>query len=159
MNMQEAAEYSDSVLDATLRSVKPEVQWAHDDTTSGTCDLSRRRTVMTIISDERRGNFLGLVESSWKQSGYKITSVNENRESPAIFARTPEGFGVSLIIGFKGQAFFEVATPCVEKSEVAEPTAKPNGPAYEGVEIPRPNVRSDFWSADTPVPSPAPVDG
>lgn len=157
MNMQEAAEYSDTVLDKTLRAVKPAVQWAHDETTTGICDLSRRRTVMTVISDERRGNFLGLVERFWKKSGYEITSVNPNEESPAVFARTPEGFGISLIIGFKGQAFFEVATPCVDKSEVAAPTAKPDGPAYEGVEIPRPNVRSDFWSAAAPVSSPAPM--
>ncbi|MFE6042258.1 hypothetical protein [Streptomyces sp. NPDC056452] len=150
MNMQEAAEYADLMLDATLRAVKPEVQWAHDDTTRGICDLSRRRTVMTIISKDRRGNFLGVIERSWKKSGYRITSVNQDAESPAIFARTPEGFGISLIIGFEGQAFFEVATPCVDKSEVAAPTAKPNGPAYEAVEIPRPNIRSAFWSAGAP---------
>ncbi|MGC5344064.1 hypothetical protein [Streptomyces sp. DT171] len=154
MNMQEAAEYSDTVLDATLAAVRPEVQWAHDDTTIGTCDLSRRRTVTTIISTERRGNFLGVIEQYWKKAGYRITSVNQNKDSPAIFARTPKGFGISLIIGFKGQAFFEVATPCVNESEVAAPTAKPNGPSYEGTEIPRPNVHSDFWSADTPVAAP-----
>jgi hypothetical protein len=157
MNMQEAAERADSMLDATFGAIKPEVRWAHDETTAGSCDLSRRRVVMTVISAQRRGNFLGMIERFWKKSGYEITSVNTDKEFPAIFAKTSDGFGIALTIADKGQAHFEVATPCMEKSEVAAPTTKPNGPAYDGVEIPRPNVRSDFWSADTPVSSPAPM--
>ncbi|MFJ1595516.1 hypothetical protein [Streptomyces sp. NPDC088261] len=147
MDMQEAAERSDSMLDATMEAIRPAVRWAHDDTTSGSCDLSRRRTVMTIISEERRGSFLGVVERFWKKTGYEITSVDSSRKFPAIFAETSDGFQLALTIGDKGQAFFEVATPCVDRSDVAEPTTPPNGPAYEGVEIPYPNVHSDFWSA------------
>ncbi|WP_443076137.1 hypothetical protein [Streptomyces sp. NBC_01716] len=153
MNMQEAAEHADTMLDSTLGAIEPEVQWAHDDTSTGSCDLTRRRTVMTIISEQRRGNFLGMVERYWKKSGYRITSVNPNKDSPAIFANSPEGFGISLIVGYKGQVFFDVDSPCVAESKVAAPTAEPNGPAYEGVEIPRPNVRSGFWSAGTPADS------
>lgn len=111
---------------------------------------------MTVISEQRRGNFLGVIERFWKKSGYEITSVRKDKEFPAIFAKTSDRFGIALTIADKGQARFEVVTPCVEKSKVADPTAKPNGPAYEGVEIPRPNVRSDFWSAETPVSSPGP---
>nr|WP_328696162.1 hypothetical protein [Streptomyces sp. NBC_00342] len=58
---------------------------------------------------------------------------------------------MTLSVGAKGQAFFEVDSPCVEESEVAESTTPPNGPSYEGVyPLPRPNVRSDFWSAGAP---------
>ncbi|MFJ1648834.1 hypothetical protein [Streptomyces sp. NPDC088258] len=155
MDMRGAAQYSDEILDATIGAVKPNIQWAHDDTTTGTCDVTRRRTVMTVISEQRRGNFLGVIENFWKNSGYKIVSVNESKDSPAIFATTPNGFGVNLTIGDKGQAYLEVNTPCVRKSEVDAPSTPPNGPGYEGVEIPRPNVRSDFWSADTPLPAPS----
>ncbi|MGC5413410.1 hypothetical protein ACPXCX_58555, partial [Streptomyces sp. DT225] len=64
--------------------------------------------------------------------------------------QTRDGFGVSLVFG-GGQAFFEVDSPCVEESEVAESTASPNGPSYDGVyPLPRPNVRSDFWSVGAP---------
>ncbi|MET9479994.1 hypothetical protein [Streptomyces sp. NPDC006638] len=147
MNMQEAAERSDSLLDATFGAIRPEVRWAHDDTTAGTCDVVRRRVVLTIISAQRRGSFLGVVERFWKKSGFDIISVNRSVDSPDIYAKTPDGFTIGLIIGDKGQAFFEADTPCVEKSAVAEPASKPNGPAYEGVEIPYPNVHSDFWSA------------
>ncbi|QHY97182.1 hypothetical protein SSPS47_18915 [Streptomyces sp. S4.7] len=156
MNMQDAAEHADAMLDSTFEAIEPEVQWAHDDTSSGSCDLTRRRTVMTIVSEERRGNFLGMIERYWKKSGYKITSVFSDKESPAIIAKSSEGFAIVLNVGYEGQVFFKVSTPCVEESEVADPTAAPNGPAYEGVELPRPNVRSDFWSADTPVASPSP---
>ncbi|MGW3687522.1 hypothetical protein [Streptomyces sp. NPDC005125] len=149
MDMQEAAEYADKMLDATIGAIRPEVQWAHDDTSIGSCDVSRIRTVMTVISEQRRGNFLGMVERFWKKSGYEIHSVNSSKKYPAIFARTPDGFDINLSIADKGQAHFEVNSPCVEKSKVVAPTTKPNGPAYEGVEIPRPNVHSDFWSADT----------
>nr|WP_107420940.1 hypothetical protein [Streptomyces sp. CB03234] len=157
MDMQDAAEHADAMLDTTIKAVVPEIQWTHHNTTTGSCDVSRRRKVMTIISDERRGSFLGVIERFWKESGYKITAVRKSVDRPAIFAESPDGFGISLVFGHAGQAVFEVATPCVQQSEVAEPTTKPNGPAYPLGKIPTPNVRSDFWSAETPVPgSPSP---
>ncbi|WP_371795844.1 hypothetical protein [Streptomyces sp. NBC_01718] len=148
MNMQEAADHADGILDAVLKELQPEVQWAHGPTTSGSCDVTRRRTVMTIVSAERRGSFLGVVDRFWRKSGYRIKAINKDVDVPAIFAQTKDGFGVTLSIGGKGQAFFEVDSPCVEESEVAESTTPPNGPAYEDVyPLPRPNVHSDFWSA------------
>ncbi|WP_199837798.1 hypothetical protein [Streptomyces sp. NRRL S-1521] len=151
MNMQEAAEQADSMLDATFSAIKPEIEWAHGPTTAGSCDLSRRRAVMTVISEERRGSFLGVVERSWRSRGYHITNVNKSKEFPAVFAKTSDGFGIILTIGGGGQAFFEVATPCVRESKVADPTSKPKGPTYEGIyPLPRPNVRSAFWSSSRP---------
>ncbi|MFF1921364.1 hypothetical protein ACFVW8_12425 [Streptomyces sp. NPDC058221] len=147
LDMQAAAERADEILDATLTKIKPVVQWAHGPTTAGAYDVTRRRSVMTIVSDERRGSFLGLVEREWRKHGYRIKGVNNDRYSPAIYAQTGGGFGVSLIFG-GGQAFFEVDSPCVEESEVAESTTPPNGPSYEGTyPLPRPNVHDDFWSA------------
>lgn len=149
--MQAAAEHADAMLDATVGAVVPEIHWVHDKTTSGSCDVSRRRTVMTIISGQRRGAFLGVIQRFWKAHDYDITTVHPSKEHPRMYARSPEGFGISLVFGYKGQAFFEVATPCVTKSDVAEPTSVPNGPAYPLGEIPTPNVRSAFWSAEVPV--------
>ncbi|MET8325020.1 hypothetical protein [Streptomyces sp. NPDC005181] len=148
MNMQEAADHADGILDAVLTEIQPEVQWAHGPTTTGSCDVTRRRTVMTIVSAERRGSFLGVVDRFWRKIGYRIKAINNDVDVPAIFAQTKDGFGVTLSIGGKGQAFFEVDSPCVKESEVVESTTKPNGPAYEDVyPLPRPNVHSDFWSA------------
>ncbi|MFF7360268.1 hypothetical protein [Streptomyces sp. NPDC008125] len=156
MDMKKAAERADGMLDDVLRAIEPEVRWAHDTTTLGSCSLTRRRTLMTIISAQRRGSFLGVVERFWKNSGYRITSTNNSADFPAIFAVTEDGFEVALIVGGEGQVFFEADTPCVQESEVADPTTKPNTPSYEGMEnIPRPNIHSDFWSAATPA-SPSP---
>lgn len=152
MNMQEAADRADGILDSTIRAIDPEVHWTHGPSTSGSCDVTRRRVVMTVISAGRRGNFLGVVDRLWRGSGYLIISTRNDAEAPAIYARTDDGFGISLIVGGEGQVFFEADTPCVQESEVADPTTKPNTPSYEGMEnIPRPNIHSDFWSAATPV--------
>ncbi|MFF7012626.1 hypothetical protein ACFY9Y_26620 [Streptomyces fimicarius] len=149
MDMQAAAVRSDEILDAVLQEIRPELRWTHGFTSVGMCDVTRRRVVMTDISAARRGNFLGVVDRFWRKSGYRMTTVNNSAEFPAIYARTSDGFRVSLRIGGKGQAFFQVDTPCVRESEVADSTSKATAPLYEGMEfIPRPNIHSDFWSAD-----------
>ncbi|MFE7367273.1 hypothetical protein [Streptomyces anulatus] len=155
MDMQGAAERADAILYATVGAIKPEVEWVHRATTTGSCDVTRYWTVMTVISEQRRGNFLGVVERFWKASDYRIETVNPSKDLPTIIATSPDGFGVRVKFGYKGQAFFEVTSPCVDESKVVAPTRVANGHAYNG-EIPTPNVRSDFWSAETPVPGPAP---
>ncbi|MCX5429768.1 hypothetical protein OHU11_19030 [Streptomyces sp. NBC_00257] len=146
MNMQEAAVRADEILDGTFAAIKPEVHWTHERSTEGNCDVQRRRAVMTIISEERRGSFLGLIERYWEGKGYKQLSVN-NSDMPAMYYRTPDQFNVRVLIGGAGQAFFEVATPCVNVSEVSPPKAETVGPDYSGKMTPIPDVKSDFWSA------------
>lgn len=155
VNMQEAAEQADAILDGTFSAIKPPVNWTHGETSEGDCDVSRRRAVMTVISEERRGNFLGVVERHWKTEGYTQLGVNSSLKSPATYFETPDGFRARLRFGSDGQAFFEVATPCVDKSAVEAPTTETVGPNYAGAPIPTPDVRSDFWSAgpsDSPKP-------
>ncbi|MGW2087883.1 hypothetical protein [Streptomyces sp. NPDC001880] len=148
MDMQDAADRADSMLDAVLKKIDPEVQWAHGPTTKGSCDVTRRRTVMTIVSPDRRQSFLDQVEQFWRASDYRIKAKNNDTEFPAVYAVTKDGFGISVSIRAKGQAFFEADTPCVKESKVADSESKPNGPAYKGVyPLPSPNVRSDYWSA------------
>ncbi|MXG24127.1 hypothetical protein [Streptomyces sp. YIM 132580] len=147
MDMQEAAERSDAMLDAVLEAVDPDLQWAHGPTTTRACGVTRRRTVMTVVSADRRQTFLDRAEAFWRKSEYRIKAVNKDEVFPAVYAVTEAGFGVSVSFRGKGQAFLEVDSPCVKESKVAPPTAEPNGPAYEGVyPLPRPNVRSGFWS-------------
>ncbi|HBF83639.1 MAG TPA: hypothetical protein DD420_28055 [Streptomyces sp.] len=151
MNMQNAAERADRILDSVLRDINPQVSWVHGVTTSGSCEVSRRRTVMTVISPDRRGNFLGVVDRYWRANGYQVKAVNRDAEFPAIYAQDGEGYAVSLRFGGEGQAFFRVDSPCVEQSEVADSTSKPTASIPEATEgIPRPNVRSPFWSAGAP---------
>ncbi|WP_405458652.1 hypothetical protein OG786_16280 [Streptomyces sp. NBC_00101] len=148
MNMQDAAQVADGTLDSVVSEIQPEIHWTHGPTTTGSCVVTRRRTVMTMISEDRRGNFLGVVDRFWRKVGYRIEAINNDEVFPAIYARTDDGFSISLSFGGSGQAFFRVDSPCVENSEVVDSKSKPNTPSYEGMEnIPRPNIHSDFWSA------------
>ncbi|MFD4341461.1 hypothetical protein ACFWPP_30305 [Streptomyces anulatus] len=156
MDMQGAAEQADRMFYATVGAIKPEVEWTYRATTTGSCDVTRYWTVMTVVSEQRRGNFLGVVERFWKSSDYRIKTVNPSKNMPAIYARSPEGFGIRVKIGYKGQAFLQVTSPCVGESKVAVPTKMANGLMYDG-KIPTPNVHSDFWSAETPVPGTTPA--
>ncbi|MGW2842637.1 hypothetical protein ACWCWD_33215 [Streptomyces sp. NPDC001493] len=146
MDMQGAAERADSMLDLTLKAIEPSVQWAHGPTTTGSCDVTRRRTVMTVVAPERRQEFLDRVTEFWRDSDYRIKAVNKDEEFPAVYAQA-EGFGISVSVRGGGQVFFEADSPCVRASKVADSTSKPNGPSYEGVyPLPRPDVKSPYWS-------------
>ncbi|MGW2176591.1 hypothetical protein ACWCXX_00585 [Streptomyces sp. NPDC001732] len=80
ITVQEAAEHQDRMLDATLDAIKPEIHWTRGATTTGNCEVTRRRVVMTIVSEERRGNLLGVVQRSWEKKGYAIKSVNRSQK-------------------------------------------------------------------------------
>ncbi|MER6607253.1 hypothetical protein ABT282_15400 [Streptomyces sp. NPDC000927] len=153
--MQEAADKADTLIRATFSSVKPSLEWTHDEFDSGMCkdapelgDVIRRAVVMTEVSEERRGALLGYIERVWKKAGHTITKVNPDKEFPAIYAAASDGvLKMSLTVGYKGQFFLDVQTACVKKSTVAPPNAVVNGTDYYGKKIPEPNVRSDFWSS------------
>ncbi|MGW2423331.1 hypothetical protein ACWC0C_29475 [Streptomyces sp. NPDC001709] len=167
MNMQEAADRAEGIIDATLKAINPSVEVMRGPSSDSSCtdfkndgtgtgSVTRRRYVMTIISAERRGSFLGVVERYWKKQGYKITSVRKSADMPAIFANAPDGFEVSLEFGYKGQAGFHVTSPCVDESKVTEAPRKPldpNSPESKGL----PYVHSVFWSVRTPISSASPT--
>ncbi|MEV7872127.1 hypothetical protein AB0P17_39850 [Streptomyces sp. NPDC088124] len=167
ISLQEAAEKGDAILLDTISSVQPPLNWVHYAPTESGCGdytidgkttgaATRRAAVMTVVSEERRGNLLGVLERLWKKKGYEITGTNPSKDTPAIFARTPEDFRISVKVGAKGQFFFSMATPCFIESEVAPPRTEANGTPFEGSKVPSPSVHSDFWSATTPAPSTPP---
>ncbi|PPA41410.1 hypothetical protein BF14_017895 [Streptomyces griseus] len=146
--MQDAAERADEMLDSVLAEIEPSVQWVHGPTTSGACTVTRRRTIMTVVSPHRRGSFLGVVDRFWRRSGYRMASINNDVVFPAIYARTEAGFQVGLTVADKGQVHFTVDSPCVRHSEVADSTSQATAFLAPDAEfIPRPNIHSDFWSA------------
>ncbi|MBT2370080.1 hypothetical protein J7E88_33635 [Streptomyces sp. ISL-10] len=143
MNMQQAGDLAEKIREDTRAAIKPGVEarrgpsndpictdFKNDAT--GTDQAIRGRYVMTVISAERRGSFMGVVKRYWKKEGYEITTVRPNNEKPAIFARTPEGFQVTVKIGREGQAFFTVSSPCVTESGVTEPPREPIDPNSPG---------------------------
>ncbi|MEV6396452.1 hypothetical protein AB0M39_17000 [Streptomyces sp. NPDC051907] len=142
--MQEAAQRADDILDRTFGAIKPSVQWMHFETTSDKCTVTRRRSVLTVITPERNGDFLGLVDRHWKGQGFEFVAAS--RDSLSAFYETSDGFSLHVIIGGRNQAHFEITTPCVKESKVSPSTSKPSGPEYTGQEIPPPSERSEFWS-------------
>ncbi|MFE3433415.1 hypothetical protein [Streptomyces sp. NPDC059171] len=148
MDMQGAAERADEILDGVLAEIEPSVDWVHGPTTTGSCTVTRRRTVMTVISPQRRGSLLGVVDRFWRNSDYRMTVINNDADIPAIYARTRDGFQVALIVADKGQVHFDVDSPCVRHSEVADSTSPATAYLAPDAEfIPRPNIHSEFWSA------------
>lgn len=106
---------------------------------------------MTVVSDQRRGSLLGVVDRFWRSSGYRMRMINNHVDAPAMYAETKDGFVVSLIVADKGQVHFDVVSPCVSYSEVDQSTSQATAPLDPEAEvIPRPNIHSDFWSAETP---------
>ncbi|MFD7060383.1 hypothetical protein [Streptomyces sp. NPDC059906] len=151
MNMQEAADRADDILDRTFAAIKPAVQWTPTYTVPADCYVDRDRTVMTIISGERRAAFLGVVERYWKSQGYELVDVSAN--GLAANFKTKNEFQLQVLVGARGQTHFSVTTPCVEKSEVSDPAGKPGSPDYSQQEVPAPNIRSKFWSSNDPIPA------
>lgn len=151
LDMQDAAERADEVLDRVLAEIEPNVRWVHGPTTTGSCTVTRRRTVMTVVSAQRRGSLLGVVDRFWRKSGYRVTAINSHVDAPAIYVRTADGFQLSLTVADEGQVHFDVDSPCVRRSEVADSASAATAPLDPEAEvIPRPNIHSDFWSAETP---------
>ncbi|GGP95555.1 hypothetical protein [Streptomyces melanogenes] len=157
MNMQQGAEQADGILQQTLGAIEPPLRWSHGPSTHSSCgddpnapentgSVDRIIQIRTIVSEERRGSLLGVVERAWKARGYRITNVNTSKRFPAINASTPDNFQVEVSVGGEGQFFFSVTTPCFTMSDVADPTAQPNAAPREG-EFPwRPDTHDAFWS-------------
>ncbi|MFI1939591.1 hypothetical protein ACH44C_20840 [Streptomyces purpureus] len=82
-----------------------------------------------------------MVERQWKKRGYEITGTNSDKQFPAIFARTSDDFRMSVVVGAKGQFFFEVITPCFVDSEVEPPKTEDNGTPFEGSTVPSLSLR------------------
>ncbi|MFJ3722457.1 hypothetical protein ACIPYQ_07755 [Streptomyces sp. NPDC090045] len=165
MNLQQGAERADAILQETLAAVQPELKWNHGPgsdagctkgvagAATGTGSAKRLISILTIVSEQRRGALLGVIERDWKSRGYTITNVNESQKFPAIYASTPDGYILTVKVGGEGQFFLNAATPCLTDSGVQQPTSKPNTPDRKGEYPVRPDVQDEFWSATTPVPS------
>ncbi|MFI6686203.1 hypothetical protein [Streptomyces sp. NPDC050485] len=168
MDMRQGAEKADGILQQTLADIKPALRWTHgpssdigcstgNNSGTGTGTVTRRIDVLTIVSKERRGSLLGVVERNWRSRGLTIASVEAGKEFPAINAASPDGFQISVAVGGGGQFEFSVSTPCYAQSSVPDPATQPNTPPRKGEYPWRPDIHDDFWSATTPTPStPAP---
>ncbi|MFF3753853.1 hypothetical protein ACFYYH_25865 [Streptomyces sp. NPDC002018] len=164
MNMRQAAGKADAIMQQTLMGISPELRWNHGPSNHRICtdskndslgagSVKRRIAVMTIVSKERRGSLLGVVERDWTTRGYRITSVRASSEVPAIYASTPEDFRMRVAVGGEGQFFFSITTPCFTESAVPDPATQPNTPQRAGEYPSRPDVYDEFWSSMGALPT------
>ncbi|AEW96706.1 MULTISPECIES: hypothetical protein [Streptomycetaceae] len=165
MDMQQAGNRAEEILDDTLGAIKPPVSWAYYtpgqmacsdglNRPTGTTNVQRSRNVTTAVSPQRRGAFLGLVQRHWQQRGYRMVSVDTDKDMPAIDAQTPDGFAVSLGVGDKGNIFFDVSSPCVKPSAMTYPKGTPGTPGNPPDPAPlTPRKDSPFWASPDPLPS------
>ncbi|MCX4691774.1 hypothetical protein [Streptomyces sp. NBC_01408] len=169
LNMQQGATRADAILQETLGAVQPELRWNHGPggdagctkgiagAATGTGSAKRMISILTIVSEQRRSALMGVIERDWKGRGYVIKNVRADREVPAIFAETPDGYILTAEVGGEGQFFLDAATPCLKDHPVQDPTTRPNTPTRNVQFPPRPDVQDEFWSATTPLPSGSPT--
>ncbi|MEU1093291.1 hypothetical protein [Streptomyces sp. NPDC005877] len=162
MDMQRAGERAEAILDATLAAIQPPVKWSYGypmreacsnglNEPTGTTTINRTRHVLTVISAQRRGNLLGVVQRYWEQQGFTVESVNPDKDMPSIRAKSPDGFGVDLGVGSIGNVHISAGFGCAKDSAMTYPPGTPGQPGGPKEEELRPRDHSDFWSSTEPL--------
>ncbi|MFK8912296.1 hypothetical protein, partial [Streptomyces sp. YS-3] len=136
MNMQQAGEGSEKILDATLAAIQPPVKWAYGTPMQEACStdlneptgrttVTRSRNILTIVSPHRRGSLLGVVQRYWESAGFKVTSVRNDESMPWVRASRADGFSVSLQVGSVGNVFLSASFACAKDAEMTYPAGTP----------------------------------
>jgi hypothetical protein len=162
MDMRQAGERAEAILDGTMAAIQPPVTWSYGypmkeacgnglNRPTGTTSVNRTRHVLTVISEQRRGNLLGVVQRYWEQHGFTIQSVTPDKDMPSVRARNSDGFTVSLAVGSIGNVHISAGYSCAKDSPMTYPKGTPGEPGGPKTEELTPRVQSDFWSAEHPI--------
>ncbi|MGW9119566.1 hypothetical protein ACWGRV_23545 [Streptomyces sp. NPDC055663] len=162
MDMQQAGKRSEAILDGTLAAIRPPVKWAYGapvesacstglNEPTGTTTVTRSRNILTVVSEQRRGNLLGLVQRYWEGQGFRVVSVNTDKDMPRIGAKGPDGITVSLEVGSIGNVSLSAGLSCAEDSAMTYPAGTPGHPGGPKAEEVRPKEHSAFWSSNEPL--------
>ncbi|WP_371665347.1 hypothetical protein OG306_13825 [Streptomyces sp. NBC_01241] len=162
MDMQQAGQRSEAILDGTLAAIHPSVKWAYGAPAEAACStglneptdtttVTRSRNILTVVSEQRRGNLLGLVQRYWERQGFRVVSANSDKDMPRIRARDADGFTVSLEVGNIGNVSVSAGLGCAENSAMTYPTGTPGHPGGPKAEELRPREHSAFWSSNEPL--------
>ncbi|MEV7443222.1 hypothetical protein AB0O22_19145 [Streptomyces sp. NPDC091204] len=87
-----------------------------------------------------------LADTIWSALNEAGEINSQYKGAMAAYFVTPDGFQLSVVVGWKDQPHFRVTTPPAEPSEVAPPTTPPHGPDYRHKEVPEPDQFHPFWS-------------
>ncbi|RKT09560.1 hypothetical protein BX285_6655 [Streptomyces sp. 1114.5] len=158
MTPEQAVQVLDALLDEAMSAIRPPLRYwdgwprsteqtaGPDNHSLGHAVATRDRYVMTRVAPSKYGALLGVTERGWQALGYRITAVNPRQ--PAMFAATPAGYGVCVLIGAAGNITFQATVgpiPVIRDRDpfgpyVPEPTL-PNG----NLDI-IPRYEDPFWS-------------
>ncbi|MYW10860.1 hypothetical protein GT034_21290 [Streptomyces sp. SID2563] len=161
MDMQQAGERAEGILDGTMAAIRPPVGWSYgnpSDTAcstglnepTGTTTVFRSRKIDTVVSGQRRGELLKQVREYWEQRGARDFTVDSGEGMPRIRARTADGFAVILQVGSIGNVFIEAGISCVEDSEMTYPRDTPGVPGSSVKPEGLPRKYSAHWSETAP---------
>ncbi|WP_371772902.1 hypothetical protein [Streptomyces sp. NBC_01438] len=158
MDMQQAGQRAEALLDGTMEAIHPSVKWVYGTPSetpcstglnrpTGTTTVFRSRNILTLVSEQRRGELLEQVRRYWEQQGARDFSVFSDKDVPRIRATTSDGFSVVLQVGDIGNVFVRAGAGCVADSAMTYPAETPGtlgGPKKEEL---TPREHSDFWSS------------
>ncbi|MFK0099397.1 hypothetical protein [Streptomyces sp. NPDC091040] len=158
MDMQQAGERAEEILDGTVAAIRPPVAWSYgnpSDTAcstglndpTGTTTVFRSRNITTVVSEQRRVELLKQVREYWEQHGARDFTVRSGKGMPRMRARTADGFAVILQVGSIGNVFIEAGISCVEDSEMTYPKGTPGLPGGPDEPDLTPHEHSSYWSA------------
>ncbi|MGW0672037.1 hypothetical protein [Streptomyces sp. NPDC002746] len=158
MDMQQAGQRAEVILDGTMAAIHPSVKWVHGtpmeqpcstglNRPTGTTTVVRSRNILTVVSEQRRGELLEQVRRYWKQQRAQDFSVKSDKNMPWIRATTADGFTLSLQVGSIGNVFVNAGLSCVEDSDTTYPAGTPGRPGGSKKEELTPRGHSDFWSS------------
>ncbi|MEV0913930.1 hypothetical protein AB0I93_06605 [Streptomyces sp. NPDC049967] len=161
MDMQQAGQRSEAILNGTMAAIHPSVKWARGtpaespcstglNRPTGTTTVFRSRNILTVVSKERRGELLEQVRRYWEQQGVRDFDIDSDKDMPGIRATTADEFTVMLQVGSIGNVFVRAGAGCAEDSDMTYPAGTPGqsgGPKKEEL---TPRKHSDFWSSGGP---------
>ena len=163
MDLVRAGLRAEELLDDTLCGVRPAVAWQYgppgalcrpEPSDGGALwTVMRTRNITTAVSFARLGALLGTVERHWLRRGWTLQAVIPDRRRPGMYARTPDGFQLSLDVGAAGNVYLGATSPPVHDASDARPHHPPGTPGtdeYPGTDgdlAPLPATVCPFWSA------------
>ncbi|WP_330452407.1 MULTISPECIES: hypothetical protein [unclassified Streptomyces] len=158
MDMQQAGERAEEILDGTMGAIQPSVKWARGLTGETACDtgfseptgttsVTRSRNVLTVVSRQRRGELFEMIRRYWERQGFRDFDVDSAEDMPRTRAKSPDGLVVVLSAGHIGNVSVTAGFACATDSPMSYPKGTPSHPGgpVKSERIPR--EHSPYWSA------------
>ncbi|MYQ76719.1 hypothetical protein GTW64_06345 [Streptomyces sp. SID4923] len=161
MDMQQAGERAEEILDGTVAAIQPPVKWERDNPSQLACDnglnrpigatsVYRGRTILTVVSARRRGELLEMVRRYWKQQGFGDFEIDSDSHMPQIRATSADGLVAILDVGDIGNVYFTAGFSCAKDSEMTYPSDTPGLPWGVTKTDGLPRKYSAHWSETAP---------